>query len=159
MNKSPDGRFELILDTSSDHFMAKSKDWYVVDTKGERRTIATFSSSNGIYKVKFSPDGWSIIASNALGKVVEEIDLKKIAEDEGFSRTRRGVRGALGSEEAPRGLPLNPYYDWTPEAARRFTFAWKPENVRTQFDRARTGMIARLEERIAEAPPLRLLRG
>ena len=67
MNQSPDGRFELITDTSSDHFMDKSKDWYLVDTKGgERHTIATFHASDGIYSVKFSPDNWLIIASNAL---------------------------------------------------------------------------------------------
>lgn len=45
------------------------------------------------------------------------------------------------------------YFNWKPEDCRRLIFAWTPENVRTQFDCARRGMIARLKDRIAEAPP------
>ena len=138
MNTSPDGRFELLREGASDYFMSHTKDWFVVDTKDGRRTVAAFSESNGIYGVNFSPDGWSVIATNALGEVVKQIDLKKLAvELQGFS-TRQAK---------------NIWFTWKPEDYRRLSFAWLPEDILTQFNRARKGMIERLNERITEAPP------
>ena len=80
MNQSPDGRFVLFTDRSSDHFMTKEKDWHVLDMKRGDRIVATFSGSGKIYKVEFSPDGWSVVATDALGGVVEKVDLKNFAD-------------------------------------------------------------------------------
>ena len=79
--ESPDGRFKLITNRSSDHFQSKEMDWLILDTNGGERIIATFSDDGPIYKVEFSPDGWSVIATDALGRVVERVDLKKIADE------------------------------------------------------------------------------
>ncbi len=78
--ESPDGRFKIWEDCSSDHFMhPDGSDWHVVDTK-TGKYIATFYGNSGVYEVEFSRDGKEVLVKNALDRIIEKIDLNKYYE-------------------------------------------------------------------------------
>ena len=59
--ESPDGRFELIGEKPSDHFMDLDTHWYVVDTQSGK-SVASFNvprqEPEEIQTVEVSEDGW-----------------------------------------------------------------------------------------------------
>ena len=144
-----------------DRFSAEAKTLARTDDLNKGRIRNVLDANNTVYAVMAfedgetlavfdRPTGSSLVANffDRIGNLVRHGSVRdQTAETEGFGRWR-------SLSERSREPQSNVYFDWRPEDYRRFIFAWKPESVRTQFNHARTGMIARLQERIGAAPAL-----
>ena len=73
MSINKDGRYEIHVSSSSDHFMAKEIDWEIIEI-GTGRCVERFSGSfdgafSGTKDVSFSDDGTQLKIKNCDGKV------------------------------------------------------------------------------------------
>ena len=90
--ESADGRYRLELSwPHSDHFMAEERRWRLIDTVSNRavQTINSCSGDGEVQKVGFDKTGRFLILKNGYGKVLEEIDLVKLAKAADARRKRR----------------------------------------------------------------------
>ena len=79
-------RFRLVAtyEGSSDHFYGGRTDWHLVDRQ-TGKTVWSFwgpGTQDDIHKIEFSANGQEVIAKDGRGRIVERVDLKKLAEEE-----------------------------------------------------------------------------
>ena len=78
-------RLDEFYETSSDHFYGGGyTEWHLVDRQTGKKVWSFYGpgTQDDIHKIAFSANGQEVIAKNGSGRIVERVDLKKLAEEE-----------------------------------------------------------------------------